>query len=388
MRFAFVEEIEWMKFRNVMHAHSHAAMLGWLYLAFYSFIIGFFLRPEQQASPFYNRLFWVTEIAVVGMLLTFPFFGYNGPSGPVSFLHVICSFLFVWRLWKDLKKAGGGHPFSIRLIKTALVFMLLSSLGIFVLMIFGMGHLKHSGIFYMAIQFFLHFQFNGWFLFALLGLFFKMLGDQGIQFPPRQLNAFYLLLVLAGFLTYALAVAWAEPHIEVFAVNSVGVLLQLGALMVLLTLLWPRRREILAPLDGWVKALLIISLLSLSAKMLIQTAVALPIVATAAYTIRNYVIGFFHLILLGMTTSFLFGFGIREKVFNDRSLIAKWGLGCWVVGFVGSETLLFLQGTMFWGAMGFLPYYYESLFGVSVLIPIGVGLFLLGQVTKSASPSA
>lgn len=379
MRYAWVDELEWMKYRNVMHAHSHVAMLGWLYLAFYSFIIGIFLKPELQAKPFYNRLFWVTELAVVGMLLTFPFFGYKGPSGPVSFLHVVCSFLFVWRIWKDLNKSAAVPAFSIKLIRTALLFMLLSSLGIFALMLFGIGHLKHTGIFYMSIQFFLHFQFNGWFLFALLGLFFKMLEDQGIQFPARRLNVFYLLLVLAGFLTYALAVAWSEPHIGVFAVNSAGVLLQLGALVAFLSLLWPKRREIRAPWDGWVKVLLTLSLLCLVGKMLIQTAAAIPVVATAAYTIRVYVIGFFHLILLGMTTSFLFGFGIREKVFNDRSFIAKLGLGCWVVGFLGSETLLFLQGTMSWAGMGFLPYYYVSLFGFSVLLPIGVGLFLAGQ---------
>ena len=201
------------------------------------------------------------------------------------------------------------------------------------------------------------------------------------------MKAFFWLLVLAGFLTYALAVAWSEPHIGVFAVNSVGVLVQLAALVVLLRLLWPKRREIMAPFDGWVKALLLIALVSLAVKMLVQTAVALPFVATAAYTIRNYVIGFFHLILLGMTTSFLLGFGIRENVFSDRSLFAKLGLGCWVVGFLGSEALLFLQGTLLWAAMGFLPYYYEMLFGISVLIPVGVGLFLMGQLSTHTPPT-
>ena len=387
LRFAFVEEVGWLKFRNFMHAHSHVAMLGWLYLAFYSFLIGIFLRPEQQAARFYNRLFWVTQLSVIGMLFTFPFFGYQGPSGAVSFLHVVCSFLFVWRLWKDLDKVGEGHLFSVKLVKTALLFMMLSAVGIFSLMVFGMGHFRHSGLFYMSVQFFLHFQFNGWFLFALLGLFFKMMEDQGLKCPPGQLKAFFWLLVLAGFLTYALAVAWSEPHFGVFAVNSVGVLVQLAALVVLLRLLWPKRREIMAPFDGWVKALLLIALVSLAVKMLVQTAVALPFVATAAYTIRNYVIGFFHLILLGMTTSFLLGFGIRENVFSDRSLFAKLGLGCWVVGFLGSEALLFLQGTLLWAAMGFLPYYYEMLFGISVLIPVGVGLFLMGQLSTHTPPT-
>ncbi|MCB9284197.1 MAG: hypothetical protein H6563_09010 [Lewinellaceae bacterium] len=379
MRYAFLEELEWMHFRNIMHAHSHVAMLGWLYLALYALLIGMFLKPEQQADPFYNRLFWATEVSVIGMLVVFPFYGYTGPSGPISFLHVLFSWLFIWRFWRDLGR-NGSRGFSAKLVRSAFVFMLLSAVGIFALMVYAMGHLKHGSLFYMAVQFFLHFQFNGWFLFALLGLFFKMAEDQGIAFDPKRQNTFYGLLVLSCLLTYALAVAWSQPHIEVFAVNSVGVLLQLGALAAFYSLIWPHRKAILAPMDGWMKALLLIALVCLSTKILIQTAVAIPFIAKAAYTIRNYVIGFFHLILLGMATSFVWGFSIREKMLTDRTLLAKLGLVSWVVGFLGSELILFLQGTLFWGAMGFLPYYYEGLFGVSLFIPVGVGLFLAGQL--------
>ena len=48
-----------------------------------------------------------------------------------------------------------------------------------------------------------------------------------------------------------------------------------------------------------------------------------------------------------------------------------------LAGFLGSELLLFLQGAMFWGAMGFLPFYYEALFGVSTLMPVGVGVLVV-----------
>ncbi|MBK7408205.1 MAG: hypothetical protein IPJ40_09155 [Saprospirales bacterium] len=381
MRYAFVEELEWMHFRHIMHAHSHVAMLGWLYLALYALLIGLFLKPEQQASPFYNWVFWATEVSVVGMLVAFPIYGYTGPSGPISFLHVVFSWLFIWRFWRDLGR-NGPDGFSEKLVRTALIFMMLSAVGIFVLMVYGMGHLRHGSTFYMAIQFFLHFQFNGWFLFAILALFFKMTEEQGIVFEAKRQTSFYWLLVLSCMLTYALAVAWAEPHLWVFALNSVGVLLQLAALAAFYTLIWPQRKAILAPMDGWMKALLLLALVCFSAKILIQTAVALPFVAKAAYTIRNYVIGFFHLILLGMATSFIWGFSIREGVLTDRTLLAKLGLGCWVVGFLGSEAIILLQGTLFWGAMGFLPYYYEGLFGVSLLIPVGVGLFLIGQMGR------
>ena len=33
LRMAFVVEIPWVKYQYLLHAHSHVAMLGWIYLA-------------------------------------------------------------------------------------------------------------------------------------------------------------------------------------------------------------------------------------------------------------------------------------------------------------------------------------------------------------------
>ena len=105
----------------------------------------------------------------------------------------------------------------------------------------------------------------------------------------------------------------------------------------------------------------------------------IPYIATVAYTIRNFVIGFIHLVLLGVVTQFILGYAALNKVLSLRSRLSRLGLGLLLAGFFGSELLLFLQGAMFWGAMGFLPYYYEGLFGISLLMPAGVGVLLLGQ---------
>ena len=32
LRYAFVQELEWMQYRHFQHAHSHVAMLGWIFL--------------------------------------------------------------------------------------------------------------------------------------------------------------------------------------------------------------------------------------------------------------------------------------------------------------------------------------------------------------------
>ena len=78
LRLAFVVEIPWLKYQYVQHAHSHVAMLGWVYLALYALLIHTFLDRDQQQAKIYHYLFWLSQGSVVGMLCTFPIMGYAG----------------------------------------------------------------------------------------------------------------------------------------------------------------------------------------------------------------------------------------------------------------------------------------------------------------------
>jgi hypothetical protein len=230
----------------------------------------------------------------------------------------------------------------------------------------------------MAVQFFLHFQFNGWFIFAVLGLFFKILEEREIPLPQPAANRFFYLLIVACCLTYALAVAWSEPLPGVFFVNSVGVLIQLAALVYFLWMvraIHPVMKNIFPPFG---KMILGTALLSFILKILMQTVVVVPYIATVAYTVRNFVIGFLHLMLLGMITTFLLGFALYRKWVPGRSRLVRAGLVVFLVAFFVSEAILFLQGVMLWAAKGFLPMYYEMLFIASCLMPISISVFAIG----------
>ncbi len=94
LRFAFIQEIPFFKFKNILHAHSHVAMLGWLYLGLYGLVVCYFVPNEQAAPKFYTRLFWLTQISVLGMLFSFPFQGYGPVSIAFSTLHIFCAYAF------------------------------------------------------------------------------------------------------------------------------------------------------------------------------------------------------------------------------------------------------------------------------------------------------
>jgi hypothetical protein len=131
-----------------------------------------------------------------------------------------------------------------------------------------------------------------------------------------------------------------------------------------------KRRAIKNALSSYVYFTFSLALLALALKILIQGAVVLPTLAEVSYTIRNFVIGFIHLLMLGCLSLFAFGSiaNLQGKALNT--------MGTWtfIAGVVSSEALLFTQGIMFWQEWGFMPYYYILIGLASILIWAGVAI--------------
>src|SRR5690606_10715959 len=61
LRLAHVTELSWMDFRNMMHGHSHTAMLGWLFLILYAIILDRFLPAAEVRKKKYDVFFWIIQ---------------------------------------------------------------------------------------------------------------------------------------------------------------------------------------------------------------------------------------------------------------------------------------------------------------------------------------
>jgi hypothetical protein len=112
-------------------------------------------------------------------------------------------------------------------------------------------------------------------------------------------------------------------------------------------------------------------------KVLMQAAVAVPQVAILAFTIRNYVIGFIHLNMLGAISLMLFAMALLQGWFISTHRMARAGLSLFTAGVLLSEMLLFAQGTLWWLGLGNMPGYYAWLVACSALIPLGVTILLV-----------
>jgi hypothetical protein len=349
-------------YRFLTHAHSHVAMLGWVYLMLFTLIVHYFI-PDKK--PVLNRLFWLTEFAVVGMMVSFPLQGYAAVSITFSTLHIFCSYYFVYLIWKHQKIENTASRY---LLKTSLVFMLLSTVGVWCLGP-AVSMLGNTSAFYqIAIQFFLHFQFNGWFLIVVIALFFHQIQ----LIDSKQFRLFFKLLIVSTILTLALPVNWFAPHIALYWMNGAGVISQFVALILFLKLI---KSKIKAPIKLTIY-MYRFAIFCYVLKTSLQLVTLIPEVSDVAYQHRNFVIGFIHLTMLGVITGFLFLFILQSKLVTHTKLL-QFGVYSFVTGFLLTEMLLLIQGCMFYFETGFMPNYYLLLFLFSVLLPLGIVLIIL-----------
>ncbi|WP_382381965.1 hypothetical protein [Formosa undariae] len=365
MRFAFVSSFEF-NYRNLTHAHSHVAMLGWVYLMLYVFIVHHFIPKKQKV---FNRLFWITEVAVIGMMISFPLQGYALFSISFSTLHIFCSYYFAYLVFKHQNIAS--KPTRV-LLKTAVIFMLISTLGVWCLGP-AVGLLGQASAFYqIAIQFFLHFQFNGWFLIGLLGLFFHFfkIKDNTI-FKP-----FYITLVLSTVGTLALPISWFAPFPILNWINGFAIICQITCFILFIKMSNTGIQKHLKAVPKEAKYLYYFALISFAIKIGFQSASLFPYIGLIAKQNHNFVIGFIHLTMLGVVTGFLFAYIIQSKT-SYKTSVFNYGVYSFIIGFLGSEFILFFQGLRFVFGIGLIPNYYLLLFILSCFLVIGISFIFM-----------
>ncbi|MGI9533044.1 hypothetical protein [Lutimonas sp.] len=369
LRYSFVGSIP-INYRFLTHAHSHVAMLGWIYLMLFTLFVHYFVPGKKTV---FNRLFWLTEFSVLGMMLSFPFQGYGAISISFSTLHIFCSYYFTYLIWKhhEIKNIPARY-----LLKASLLFMLLSTVGVWCLGPAVSLQGNASAFYQIAIQFFLHFQFQGWYLTAVLALFFYSIKLK----DSENFRLFYKLLIASTLLTLALPVNWYAPSKLLYWINVIGVLIQLYSIVLFFKIVKPDLNTRFKQNSQLSNLLLAFAVFSLVLKAMLQLTSLSPVFSQSSHQYRNLVIGFIHLTMLGLVSGFLFYFIVRSKIILENRFL-KAGIYCFVIGFIGSEFLLMMQGSMFYFGSGSIPNYYLFLFGFSGLIPIAI-IILISNILK------
>lgn len=380
MRSFHVIEIPYFEYRNILHTHSHLALLGWGHLMLVGGMV-FGLVKEKDQIRDYNWLFLGTVISLLGMLFSFPLQGYGAISISFSTLHVLLSYGFAYKLLRVITSREKTP--ATRLIRLSIWFMVISTFGLWSLGPVSATLGRMHELYFMTIQWFLHFQLNGWFVLGVLGLILLYFEEKGfkISWPLYQ----QWVLVISVVMTFMLAVTWAEPKPIFFQINGVAVLIQLVAYFWILKSIFDLVKT--DQMLGFARLLLVLALASLVAKALLQSLLVFPSIAVISYSIRMYVIGFLHLVLLGAMTMGVSAVAIARGWIHHRP-INSLGWILLISGFLITEILLFLQGTLIWLKMGFLPEYNFWLFLASCLFPFSVAFLMAGlRINEFSNPS-
>lgn len=350
LRWQSVRPMAWMNYAHWLHAHSHTAFLGWVFNAFFALALHHFVVTEDL--PKFRRLFVVAQIAVAGMLIAYPIQGYGAVSIAFSTLHMGCAAVFAWRLWRRNR----ATPAARTHLRTGLAFMIVSGLGPLTLGPLAALGLRESPAYLLAIYFYLHCQYNGWFMFFLQAL---ALQDAPAEREPNARRA-AAWLGAGAMLTLALSALWLHPPGWVYAVAAAGGTAQLIGCGYLLRGLQGFGKQF----SGAARGLVGLAVAAFVLKLVLQAASAWPALETLVNH-RFMVISFLHLVFLGVVTAAVLAWALRLGWLRDGGW-TRTGLGVFFTGAVASE--LALVGA----ALGWVcPQLMETLLAATLLMAAG-----------------
>jgi hypothetical protein len=336
LRWQFISPTPGTNYSFFLHGHSHVMFLGWIFNALYLGFVSNHIMEEEHG--FFRSLFYVLQLLVVGMLVSFPLQGYGLFSIIFSTLHTIGATIFAIRFFNKTKFVKTTSAWYARI---ALIFFVISTIGPFSLGYLMANEMGQSNWYYFSIYFYLHFQYNGFFLFGVFSLMFALLEGKKIQFDVKRAKAIGKILAVACVPAYLLSVLWAKPGHGFNVAGGLAAVIQIFAFVLLVRFIVDHARGFSKGFMRSSKIFILISVAALAIKLALQLISASPFVAQVAYELRPVVIAYLHLVLLGAISLPLFVWYFESKLVGTG--IATVGIIGFVVSFVGMEVCLTLS---------------------------------------------
>ncbi len=371
MRYKIAYSLPFIEQENFLHAHSHFAFSGWIAQALMTLMIAYLGRhSKENIFKKYKWLLLANLISAYGMLLSFPWEGYGIISIIFSTVSIFISYVFAFIFWKDLNKLQLKRV-SHYWFKAALVFNILSSFGAFFLSYMIANNISHPNRYLASTYYFLHFQYNGWFFFGCMGLLSEHLYNSGISFLIQR--KVFWLFAAACIPAYFLSALWLPIPLWIYIIVVIAALAQLLGWLILLKQMITEKSILFKDINVQTRWILILSGIALSIKLLLQAASTIPSLSKYAFGFRPVVIGYLHLVLLGVITLFIIAYSkMKNLIYTNRTGNA--GIIIFIVGIILNELFLLIQGSSY---MIFIPVPYINQLLLAAAICLFLGLVML-----------
>ncbi len=368
LRYKIAYSLPFIEQKKLLHGHSHFAFSGWVSQALMSLMvarIGAYTGKDMFKR--HNWILWANIICAYGMLIGFLLQGYGALSIFFSTCTLVISYIFMGYMWRDVNNCKQSS-ITLPWFKAATFFNALSSIGALSLAYMMATKNLHQHWYLAAVYFFLHFQYNGWFSFVVLGLLSEKLSDNGV--PQKKLLAIFRLFAMACIPAYFLSALWLPIPPAVYLIVVVSAILQAIGWGWTVLLIKKHREQLSNSIKGLSYNIILLSVIAFSIKFMLQLGSTIPALSTLAFGFRPIVIGYLHLVLLGCISLFILGYSIHVGVVkNDRRNML--GIIVFICGLILNEFTLMVQGI---AAIKYiaLPYANEILLAIALIMFVGL----------------
>ncbi len=368
LRYKIVYSIPFLDQKHLLQGHSNFAFTGWVTQTLMILLVNH-LSQKNGHDYFtkYRTLLYANLITSYGILISFPIQGYGFWSISFSVLSILSNYAFVVNYWKDLRIIQSNVASSL-LIKASLLFNVVSSIGSLALTYLMVNKINYQTGYLVSVYFFLHFQYNGWFSFAILGLLFYRL--EKIPNIQKELHFIFWLFFLSCWPAYLLSALWLPIPNIIYWIVIAAAITQVVGVVFFIKICRENKAAIKScyPVSG--RWLFIFAAIAFSIKIFLQLGSTIPSLSQLAFGFRPIVIGYLHLILLGVITISLLGFIFSYHMVGCKRSILN-GTIIFVVGIILNEILLMTQGV---AALSYfiIPFVNESLLASAIIMFSGL----------------
>ena len=368
MRYKIAFSLPIVDQKHMQEAHSHFAFYGWITQVIYVLMIRYlqkFLSKNQLKK--YSILLVVNAVAAYTMIPAFIYNGYYWLSIAASTVALLTSFVFLFYLIKDLK---GIKDLSKPWFLAAFFFAVLSSVGVFGLSYMMMSGNMKQNLYLSATYYYLHFQYNGFFLFACIGFLLDSIRNVGAEITEKHNKSTFWLMFFGCVIGYGLSVLWLKLPLWIFIAIVLATLAQTVGAVKLFSIVKSNWTHLVINFSPMQRFVLIYVGFAFFVKILLQLGSNIPAVSQFAFGFRNIVIAYLHLILLMCISAFLINQVLATNIFKITKPVLT-GLKLLLLGIFLNEAVLGIMGifSIKYIAVPFSP---EILLAVSVLMLVAL----------------
>ncbi len=381
MRYKILYSLPFLDQKHLQEAHSHFAFYGWITNVLYVLIVNYIskVNPLVQLKK-YEYLIMINLAASFAMLGAFMYGGYFWASIAASTAALLTSFVFCYFFVKDARKI---QDVSKIWFLAGLFFAVISSVGVFNLA-YMMSSKNISQDIYLASEYyFLHFQYNGFFIFSCIGLLLYSLKEAGSPISERNNRLMFWLMFFGCLVGVGLSVLWMKLPVFIFALIVLTTIGQTASAVMLFGFVRKSWTNLVLKWSPMQRFVLIYVGFAFAVKIALQLGSNIPALNQFAFGFRNVVIAYLHLVLLMCIATFLLNQILATNYFTVTKTLLL-GLKMFLLGIFLNELMLGLMGIFSIKYIS-IPYANHFLLYFSLLIFVALGIILLNMKTRKVN---